>query len=213
VAKRKHAFIVAVIALVLSAAAATLGVVMAGNAEFARGYVREQLRQQHITFNSIEDLTEAEKQSHCLVKYAGQLITTGKQAECYSNDFIGLHIRDVAHGQTYADLGAPYLALSAQLAKAQAADDPSVPELQRQLATLTGLRSTLFQGETSRGLLLTSFGFSDLGTKAAQAARVAYSAAGLLAVMSLGGLVVGLRAPRAAAVTTLAHEPHVLLGV
>ena len=28
----------------------------------------------------------------CLVQYAGQKMTTGKQAECYANNFIGLHL-------------------------------------------------------------------------------------------------------------------------
>jgi hypothetical protein len=28
--------------------------------------------------------------SPCVVKYAGQALTTGKQAECYANEFIAL---------------------------------------------------------------------------------------------------------------------------
>ncbi len=50
----------------------------------------------------------------CVVKYAGQPLTTGKQAECYANDYIGLHVKSIADGQTYADLGAPQRELTSQ---------------------------------------------------------------------------------------------------
>jgi hypothetical protein len=40
-----------------------------------------------------------------------------------------------------------------------------------------------------RGALLTSFGFSTLGEKAGQAATVAYSGAGIVALLSIAGLV------------------------
>src|SRR5205823_308206 len=127
-------------------------------------------------------LTAEEKQSACLVKYAGQALTTGKQAECYANDFIGLHVKAVANNQSYADLGAPQSALTAKVAAAQAANDPALPGLQSQLAAVTAQRETLFKGETLRGLLLTSFGFSVLGVKGGQVATVAYIVAGLLAL-------------------------------
>ncbi len=197
--RRQRTFLVSTVGLGLAGALAVAGLVMAGNADFARAYVKDQLSQQHIVFSSLDMLTEEEKRSACLVKYAGQLLTTGKQAECYANEFIGLHVKEVAGGQTYADLGVQHRALTAKVATAQAVNDPALPDLQRQLATITGLRNTLFQGETSRGLLLTSFGFSDLGAKAGQAATVAYALAGLLALFSLAGLSFGLRASRATA--------------
>ena len=84
-----------------------LGLVMTSNANFAKGYVKDQLSQQHITFKAADALTPEEAQSACVVKYAGQPLTTGAQAECYANDFIGLHVKSIANGQTYADLGAP----------------------------------------------------------------------------------------------------------
>ncbi len=66
---------------------------------------------------------------------------------------------------TYAELGAPQTALRAQVAAAQAANDPALADLQKQLTTVTAQRETLFKGETLRGLLLTSFGFSVFGVK------------------------------------------------
>ncbi len=80
---------------------------MTSNANFARNYVKDQLSEQHITFKTAATLTDEEKKSDCLNKYAGLPLTTGKQAECYANDFIGLHVKSVADGQTYADIGAP----------------------------------------------------------------------------------------------------------
>jgi hypothetical protein len=170
-----------------------LGLVMAGNSEFSKNYVRAQLGQQNIFFKAADTLTAEEKQSACVVRYAGQRLVTGKQAECYANDFIGLHVRSTANGQTYADLGAPQSALRTQVAAAQAAGDAGLPALQQQLTDITAQRETLFKGETLRGLLLTSFGFSVFGVKAGQVAAVSYLAAGLLALLSLAGLAHALR--------------------
>jgi hypothetical protein len=33
------------------------------------------------------------------MKHAGEPLLTGKQAECYANDFIGLHVKSIAGGQ------------------------------------------------------------------------------------------------------------------
>jgi hypothetical protein len=170
-----------------------LGLVMTSNSNFARGYVKNQLSQQHIAFKTADTLTPEEARSACLVKFAGQPLTTGKQAECYANDFIGLHVKSVANGQTYSDLGTPQTALTAKVKAAAAAGDPALPDLQKQLATVTAQRETLFKGETLRGLLLTSFGFSVFGVKGGQVATVAYIGAGLLALLSIAGFAHALR--------------------
>jgi hypothetical protein len=166
---------------------------MTSNANFSRNYVKDQLTQQNITFKTAATLTDEEKASPCVVKYAGQKLTTGKQAECYANDFIGLHVKATANGQTYADLGDPQAALRTKITAAQTANDPALADLQKQLTAVTAQRESLFKGETLRGLLLTSFGFSVLGVKGGQAATVAYGAAGLLALLSLAGLAHALR--------------------
>ena len=57
-------------------------------------------------------------------------MTTGKQAECYANDFIGLHVMTASGGLTYADLGVPQSALRAEVAAATASNDPNLPALQ-----------------------------------------------------------------------------------
>src|SRR3954470_2256417 len=100
-----------------------LGLVMTSNANFSKTYVRNQLRQQQITFKTADTLTAEEKEAPCLVKYAGQQLETGAQAECYANAFIGLHVKTIAKGATYATLGDQQTAVKAQIAAATKAGD------------------------------------------------------------------------------------------
>ncbi len=172
------------------------GIVLSSNATFANNYVHDQLSQQKITFKTAATLTAEEKEQACLVTYAGQALTTGKQAECYANSFIAVHLKGIAGGKTYAELGAPQSALQAQVTQAQKDNAPNLADLQQQLATISGQRDTVFKGETLRGLLLTSYGFSEFGTKAGQAAVVAFLAAGLLALLSIAGFVHALVTPK-----------------
>jgi hypothetical protein len=183
-----------------------LGLVMTSNANFAHDYVRDQLSQQNITFTPAAELDEEESQSACLVAFAGQPLTTGKQAECYANDYIGLHLESVADGQTYADLGAPQSALREEVAAAEESNDPGLTDLEADLAAVTAQRETLFKGETLRGLLLTSFGFSVFGVKGEQVATVAFIAAGLLALLSIAGFIHAFRTPKDEAFAAPEHS-------
>jgi hypothetical protein len=192
--------------VVLAGLLLIVGIVMTSNASFARNYVADQLGQQHITFKTAATLTDEEKKAPCLVEYAGQKLTTGKQAECYANEFIGLHLKSIANGQTYADLGTPQSQLQAQVTAAQKNNDPNLADLQKQLNTITGQRNTLFTGETLRGLLLTSYGFSVFGEKAQQAAVVAYLAAALLLLLAIAGFAHALVTPRSRAFATPERE-------
>ena len=185
--------------LALAGLLLVLGFVLTSNANFARTYVKEQMSEQRISFKTADTLTDEEKKSSCLVANAGLPLTTGKQAECYANDFIGLHVKSVAGGQTYADLGVPQSALAAKVKAATEANDPAIADLQKQLAVVTGQRETLFKGETLRGLLLTSFGFSVFGVKGGQAATVAYLVAALLALLSLAGFLHAFKTPKSEA--------------
>ena len=183
--------------LALAAMIAILGVVMTSNANFSKNYVKDQLTEQNISFKPVADLTDEEKAAPCLVANAGKALTTGKQAECYANEFIGLHLKGTADGMTYAEIGVPQGEARTKLAAAQAAGDTAAAaDLQKQVTDLTTKRETLFKGETLRGLLLTSFGFSVLGEKAAQAATVAYLGAALLALLAIFGFVHAFVTPK-----------------
>ena len=180
-------------AIAMAGLLVVLGLVMTSNANFAQGYVSDQLTQQHITFTPAAALSEEEAQSDCLVRNAGLPLTTGAQAECYANEYIGLHLQSTADGQTYADLGTVQRGLRDDVAAATDTNDPDLADLQTQLDDVTAQRDTQFKGETLRGLLLTSFGFSVFGDKGEQVATVAYGAAALLALLSIAGFIHAFR--------------------
>jgi hypothetical protein len=182
--------------LVLAGLLLVMGLVLTSNANFAKTYVANQLAAQNITFKTADTLTDEEKKADCLVRYAGQQLTTGKQAECYANEFIGLHLKSIAGGKTYAELGTVQSQLRTKVADAQKNNDPALADLQKQLNQANTDRETVFKGETLRGLLLTSFGFSEFGTKAAQGATVAYIATGLLFLLAIAGFVHAFVVPK-----------------
>jgi len=191
--------------LLIAAILLVAGLVLSANASFANTYVADQLGEQKITFSTVDELSDEERAVPCLVEYAGQPLTTGKQAECYANNYIGLHLQGIAGGKTYAELGDVQSELRAQIAEAQRTNDPNLEDLQAELQTVTQQRETVFKGETLRGLLLTSYGFSELGAKAGLAATVAYLGAGLMFLLSVLGIWHGLRTP--ATVAFAAPEP------
>ncbi|MEU8260390.1 hypothetical protein AB0C02_07190 [Micromonospora sp. NPDC048999] len=172
-----------------------VGIVLTTNANFANDYVHDQLAAQHINFKPADQLTDEEKKSDCLREYAGQALTTGKQAECYANEFIGLHLTTMSGGKTYAELGEPESALRAQVAEAEKNNAANVDDLKQQLAQASALRETVFKGESLRGMLLTSYGFSEFGRKAGQGALAMYLGAALLLLLSIAGLVHAFRTP------------------
>ena len=186
-----------------------IGVVLTSNASFANNYVTTQLTQQQITFPTVDKMSAEEKQQACLVQYAGQQMTTGAQAECYANHYIALHLASMAGGKTYAQLGTDQFALQAKVAAAQKSNDPNLAAVQKQYSDLVATRDTVFKGETLRGLLLTSYGFSEFGVKAAQGALVAFLAAGLLFLLSIAGFVHALVTPKTEAFAVPEPAPAV----
>ncbi len=185
-----------------------LGLVLQNQANFAESYVKNQLIEQKITFTPVANLAPQEKQADCLVHYAGQPLTTGKQAECYANSYIHLHLTEVNDGQTYAQTSGEARALQAR-ADAAVASDPQAPAtvaLQDQAQALSAKVDTLFRGETLRGLLLTSYGFSIFGDRAQQAAWVAFAAALVLFLAAIAGFIHAFTTPRDEEGTTAPGE-------
>ena len=91
-----------------------LGLVLTNQADFAKSYVKDQLTEQKITFTPVAGLAAEEKKADCLVVNAGQPLTTGKQAECYANEYIGLHVTEINGGKTYSESSGESRALSAR---------------------------------------------------------------------------------------------------
>ncbi|MEO6713828.1 MAG: hypothetical protein ABIM89_10415 [Mycobacteriales bacterium] len=169
------------------------GLVLTSNANFAKSYVHDQMAQQKITFKTVDKLTDEEKAMPGLIKYAGQDLLTGKQAEVYANEFIGLHLRTATKGLSYAELGVPAADAKAKLTAAKDAGVTDLTALEKDVATTTATRETAFKGETLRGLLLTSFGFSELGRKADQFSKIAYLGSALFLLLALAGFAHALR--------------------
>ena len=71
-----------------------LGLVLRSNANFAHNYVHDQLAAQKTTFTPADKLPAEEKRSADLVRYGGQPLTTGRQAEVYANIYIALHLAE-----------------------------------------------------------------------------------------------------------------------
>jgi hypothetical protein len=179
-----------------------LGLVLQNQADFAQNYVKNQLTEQKITFTPANVLSPEEKQADCLVSNASKPLATGKQAECYANKYIALHLSEVNGGKTYAETSGESRALKAKVdAAAKAAPDaPATVTLQDQATVLTGKVDTLFRGETLRGLLLTSYGFSIFGDRAHLAALVAFGAALVLFLASIAGFIHAFTTPKEATV-------------
>jgi hypothetical protein len=168
-----------------------LGLVLSNQADFAKTYVKDQLTAQKITFTPAAALSAEEKQASCLVTNGGKALTSGKQAECYANEYIGLHLTETNEGKTYAETSGESRAMAAQAeeAAATAPNAPATLALESQAEELSGKVDSLFRGETLRGLLLTSYGFSIFGERAGQAAMVAFAAALVLLLASIAGFI------------------------
>jgi hypothetical protein len=174
--------------LLTAALILVLGLVLQNQANFAKNYVHDQLLEQKIFFTPASAL-KSDENDPCLKKYAGQPLSTGAQAQCYANHYIGVHLKGINGGKTYSETSAD---ARAQQAKAAAIADQTSPEAQQLKAQATATQAkatTLFQGETLRGLLLTSYGFSIFGDRAQQAAWVCYALALVLFLASIAGFI------------------------
>jgi hypothetical protein len=142
---------------------------------FIGNQVNDQLSAQHITMptsqTGLSELPKADQAA--LAPYAGQPMTTGAQAEAYANHFIAVHLQAIGGGKTYSEISGQYLAQC------------STPKAQATAAcqTLGATRTTMFQGETLRGLLLYGYAFATMGVIAGYAAIASFAGAALLLVL------------------------------
>lgn len=199
-----------------------LGFVLADQQAFAKDYVKGELGAQKIYFSSAptEDELKWKPESVCLEENKGKLMETGKQAECYAKYYIAKHMdtsaknlklsapitvkqggQDVTlstmEGQTYGTLGAIRTALTNDAKAAKEAGDTAKSEARTKDADAVGsLRTTMQTGETLRGLLLTTYGFSIFGDKAGLAASVLYGLGGLMVLLSVAGFVHAFITPK-----------------
>lgn len=142
---------------------------------FINNQVRTQLASQKIYFPPAAAFATAKPGTEItpgmkpyLLKYAGQQMLTGQQAEAYANHFIGVHLQEIGGGLTYSQLSAKSLA------------DPTN-------AALTAQVATVFKGETLRGLLLNAYAFGKMGTIAGIAAVVSFVGAFVMLLLAALG--------------------------
>jgi hypothetical protein len=136
---------------------------------FATSTVHDQLAAQQIYFPAAGSaaLTALPKADDtAMTVYAGQELLTGQQAETYANNFINVHLGEIANGQTYS-----------QLSTAAQADPTNTK--------LAGEVATIFKGTTLRSMLLNAYGWGQIGQFAG------YAAIGLLvaAIAVLGAFL------------------------
>jgi hypothetical protein len=205
--------------VVLGALLLVLGLVLNNQADFAKSYVTNQLSEQQIKFTPADKLKGEDKAAggQCLVNYGGSALDSGKKAECYANQYIGFHLKEAAkgagvEGATYATLGAEVTKAKTAAADAKTAGKPT-EELDARVTELSGLRDTMFKGETLRGLLLTSYGFSIFGDRAGLAANVCFAAFGLMLLLSIAGFIHAASAKKRAAFEAPAAPAKELVGV
>ncbi len=161
------------------------GLLMWG-ANFSDDYVHQELASQNVFFPDREAL-EAEGRDD-LVQYAGEQVTTGKQAEAYAS-YIDGHLEGIADGKTYSEIDDRGAAAAVTEAEEAGADPAEIAELQATADQLKAQRDTLFKGETLRGLLLSSYAWATIGTIAGIAAWVAIAGAVLMAILTVAGVI------------------------
>jgi hypothetical protein len=188
--KRKHFdVLISTAGLVLAVVLLVFGLYLKDQRDFAHGTVREQLSEQKISFKPAAALTDEEAAQPGLVKYAGTAVDTGDKARVYADEFIKLHLQKTGDdeslwGLTYAELG-----------NKQREDPP--PD---NMETISEVRETVFKGEMLRGVLLTTYGFSQLGEQAGFAMTVSLIGAVLLFLFSILGFVHAVRTPKDATI-------------
>jgi len=130
--------------------------------------VHNQLAAQKIVFpaaSSPEIKALPASDATAMKQYAGQLMTTGAQAETYADHFIAVHLKEIGGGKTYSQLSAAAMA-------------------QPKNAALAGQVETVFKGTTLRGMLLNAYGWWQMGQIILISAIVAFCAAGLFLILS-----------------------------
>lgn len=144
---------------VVAVALLALGGAAIYGGSFALDNVRDRLEPQNISFGAAAEMSPEEKAE--VGDFAGQKVDTGTEAEAYSR-LIGLHLKEIGGGKTYAELGGPLFALEAEIEEAQAAGKDTAA-MEEELAGLQGQRETVFKGETLRAILLNAYGWWTVG--------------------------------------------------
>jgi hypothetical protein len=144
------------------------GWVAAQTALLVISVVRNQLAPQKIFFPKPAEYAS-------LKPYAGQQVVNGTQAKLYANDQLGPDLNKVAGGKTYSQVSAEWIAGGMKS------------------ATLASQRTTLFTGETLKGLLLNAWGWAQIGSIAILAGILLIVFGGILFTLPVLNWLLNLR--------------------
>ncbi len=178
------------IGIAVAAVLIVAGALLTWGHYFITAEVHDQLAAQKIYFPPADSPAVAGGEFAAMRAFGGQLMTTGEQAEVYANDFIAVHLNEIAGGKTYAELSS----------ESQAHPDD---------AKLAGQVQTMFRGETLRGLLLNAYAFGTVGSIAGIAAIGAFTGGGVMLLLAgLGFWHARRRADIAAPATARLPQPE-----
>lgn len=155
--------------LVLAVVLLVAGGLMLWGHSVVDNQVHSQLAAQKIVFPANNSPAIKAPEFAAMHQYAGQLMTTGAQAEVYADHFIANHLLAIGGGKTYSQLSELSLA-------------------QPKNAALAAQVQLMFRGTTLRSMLLTAYGFWQIGQIALIGAIVSFIGAAFLLILSGLGL-------------------------
>ena len=165
--RRTFDILVSATGLFLALTLIVSGLLLTWAHNFIGNEVRTQLAAQQIVFPANNSPAIKAPEFAAMHQYAGQLMTTGAQAEVYADHFIANHLKVIGGGLTYSQLSAKAIA------------QPNNAKLAAQV-------QLMFRGTTPRSMLLNAYAFGTMGTIAGIAAIAAFIAAAVMLI--LGGL-------------------------
>jgi len=165
--RRTFDILVSATGLFLAVTLIVSGLLLTWAHSFIGNEVRTQLAAQQIVFPANNSPAIKAPEFAAMHQYAGQLMTTGAQAEVYADHFIANHLKVIGGGLTYSQLSAKAIA------------QPNNAKLAAQV-------QLMFRGTTLRSMLLNAYAFGTMGTIAGIAAIAAFIAAAVMLI--LGGL-------------------------
>jgi hypothetical protein len=192
-------FLVSAVGAVMVVVLLVAGGLLMWGYSFTNNSVHSQLAQQDIVFPSAAAFAAAKPGTEItpgmkpyLLKYAGQPLTTGAQAEAYADHFIAVHLSEMPYGGVYATVS--------NASRANPTDTALAAEVQ-----------TSFQGTTLRGLLLEAYAFSEFGLIALWAGIAAFALAAVMAVLVAFGFWHARRTPVEEEIVLHAQPERVLV--
>lgn len=163
--------------LIVTVVLIVAGSLLTWGSSFISTQVHNQLAEQQIYFPPASAFAHAKagteitpSMGQYMLPYAGQLMTTGAEAEIYADHFIAVHLSEMPYHGVYS------------LASAAAIANPKSTAIQGEVATI-------FKGTTLRGLLLNAYAFGEMGQIAGIAAVISFILAGVMIVLAALGLV------------------------